>query len=232
MDIYSRSGYQLLPDACVYDVTVPTFSGISGLTQVFTGALNATWSAASDSSTPIRYNVYVQKTTATGLFSLDPFITYGTSINLYEDSNGNRLESGATYYVGVRAVDAVGNMETNTTSLSAISLGVLSGEIHYECFATLSVNASNELQGFLFLNGDGKAIKTLLGTANFSIYDESDTIMGVFTQTGLTANANGIYLLTPVTAVSLDPFTHYRARIVIVHNSVSIESYVGFIIGE
>ena len=232
MDIYSRSGYQLLPDACVYDVTVPTFSGISGLTQVFTGALNATWSAATDSSTPIRYNVYVQKSTATGLFSLTPLCTLATEINLYEDSNGDRLESGETYYVGVRAVDAVGNMETNTTSLNAVSLGVLAGEIHYECFATLSVNESNELQGFLFLNGDGKAVKTLLGTASFYIYDETDTIMGAFTQTGLSANANGVYILTPVTAVSLDPFTHYRARIVITHNSVAVESYVGFIIGE
>ena len=109
---------------------------------------------------------------------------------------------------------------------------MLSGQVKYEGIAVLSIDPANNLEGRFYLLGDGKAVKTLLGTADFSIYDESETIIPSFTQTGISANANGVYTLSPVTAVSLDPFTNYRCRIAIIHNSIVHESYVGFIVGE
>lgn len=234
MAIYFEQFYQESAAACVTDLTPPTFSGISSLSINADGSLTAGWSAGSDTSTPIRYEVYVQASTATGLFSLSNIqqIVTGTSARIFTLPNLAYLQNGITYYVGVRAVDAVGNRETNTVSDSEVSSGVLASAVKYECIALLSVSESNELQGELYLHGDGKAVTSLLGTASFSVYDETDTIIPAFTQTGIAANGNGVYTLTPVSATTLDPFTHYRARIIIVHNSLNIETYAGFIIGE
>lgn len=234
MAIYFEQFYQQSADACVVDLTPPTFAGISALTVNGDGSLSASWSAGSDSSTPLRYEVYIQASTATGLFATGNIqqIVTGTSARIFTTPNLSYLQNGFTYYVGVRAVDAVGNRNTNTASLSASSTGVLSGQVKYECIAVLSIDPANNLEGRLYLHGDGKAVKTLLGSAEFHVYDETDTIIGAFSQTGLTANANGVYTLSPVTAATLDPFTNYRCRVVITHNSLAIESYVGFIVGE
>lgn len=112
--------------ACLTDLSPPTFSGISGLTANPNGSLTASWSAATDSTTPVRYRVYIQANTATGLFSISPvrIVEVGTSAVIFTDASGASLVSGVTYFVGVRAVDAVGNSETNTVSISAVSLGV------------------------------------------------------------------------------------------------------------
>lgn len=234
MAIYFEQFYQQSADACVVDLTPPTFSGITGLTVNGDGSLNASWSAGSDVSTPLRYEVYVQADTSTGLFGTGNIqqIVSGTSARIFTTPDLNYLQNGTTYHVGVRAVDAVGNRNTNTVSLSASSNGVLSGQVKYEGVAVLSIDPANNLEGRFYLLGDGKAVKTLLGTADFSIYDESEIIIASFTQTGISANANGVYTLSPVTAVSIDPFTNYRCRIAITHNSIVHESYVGFIVGE
>jgi len=114
----------LAPLACTVDSTPPTFAGITGLTQNANGSLTASWSAATDSSPPIEYMVFIQATTATGLFSTIPVQTVKTlSATIFTDSLGT-LINGTTYHVGVRASDAVGVVETNTVSMSQVSLGV------------------------------------------------------------------------------------------------------------
>lgn len=118
---------QLVPNAAITDTTPPTFAGISGLVANANGSLTATWSAATDATSPISYPVYIQAGTATGLFNalnLAGVRKSGTSITLFTDATGAPLVNGTTYFVGVRATDAVGNENTNTASLSAISLGV------------------------------------------------------------------------------------------------------------
>jgi hypothetical protein len=116
---------QLSSSAAITDITPPTFSGISGLTVNSDGSLTASWSAGSDPSTPIRYEVYLQAATATNLFLTTNIqrVTYGTSARIFTDVAGNVLAIGTTYYVGVRAVDAVGNRETNTVSLNQTASG-------------------------------------------------------------------------------------------------------------
>jgi len=115
----------LAANACVFDVTPPVFGGITGLSANSNGSLTATWSAATDSSPPLTYWIYIQAATATGLFSttVAKIVTVTTAI-LFLDSFNTVLTSGTTYYVGVRAVDSVGNVNTNTVSLSAVSQGV------------------------------------------------------------------------------------------------------------
>lgn len=122
---------QETPQACLVDLTPPTFAGIVSLLAKTNGALAASWAAATDDSEPIRYRVFIKKATATGLF--DPgniaLETQKLSVDLFFDALGDVLEYGVTYYVGVRAVDQPGNEDSNSVSLSATSEGVISSEI-------------------------------------------------------------------------------------------------------
>lgn len=116
------------PQACITDFVPPTFAGIATLIALANGALRATWLAATDPSTPIVYDVYIQAGTATGLFSLTnrALSTFGLTIDIFQLLDGTPLAAGTTYYVGVRARDAIGNLDSNVVSLSGVSLGVLS----------------------------------------------------------------------------------------------------------
>jgi len=110
--------------ASITDTTPPTFSGISSLTANANGSFTANATAATDTSNPIRYEAYVS-TTNVGLFNTANIAVISTAlpIVIFTDANGDVLENIA-YYVGMRAVDAVGNRETNTASIQETSEGV------------------------------------------------------------------------------------------------------------
>lgn len=143
------NGYstQQLPQACIVDLTPPTFAGIATLVAKANGSLLATWLAATDVTLPINYDVYIQKNTATGLFGSANkiFSTELLSILIFQDALGNLLQAGDTYYVGVRASDGVGNQDSNLVSLSAVSSGVLSESLG---------NVALALQSALLANGE------------------------------------------------------------------------------
>jgi len=124
--IYFASEFSLLaPLSCLVDSTPPVFAGITGLIANANGSLTASWAAATDLSTPIKYQVYVQAVTAVGLFATIPIATVEIlSSKVFVDTVNALLQNGVTYHVGVRAVDAVGNLETNVVSMSAVSQGV------------------------------------------------------------------------------------------------------------
>jgi len=119
------------PQACLVDLTPPTFAGITGLVPQVNGSLLASWGAGSDATAPISYEIYIQATTAIGLFNSGnlALITRGLSIKLFQDALGASLQKGVVYFVGVRARDGVGNLETNLVSLSATSVGVLDSDL-------------------------------------------------------------------------------------------------------
>lgn len=122
---------QSTAQACLIDLTPPTFAGITSVTAQLNGSLLAAWSAATDSTTPVSYEVYVQATTATGLFSLSNVaqIVRGLNARIYTLADGTRLQKNVTYFVGVRAIDAVLNRDSNLISMSAISSGVLDDDL-------------------------------------------------------------------------------------------------------
>lgn len=125
--LFASSVINRTSQACLSDITPPTFSGITGLVANANGSLTASWSAASDATTPIRYRVYIQANTATGLFNstnVQNIVENDTNHIIFTDSFDQVLTFGTTYYVGVRAVDSVGNANTNTASMSAVSAGV------------------------------------------------------------------------------------------------------------
>lgn len=123
--------YQPTSQACVTDLTPPTFAGIAGLVANSNGSLTASWSAASDTNSPIAYEVYIQASTAIGLFNVAnrTLSTFSLSRAIFALADGTLLANGVTYFVGVRARDPIGNVDANTASLSAISQGVPSTSV-------------------------------------------------------------------------------------------------------
>lgn len=117
--------------ACLSDLTPPTFGGVTGLVANANGSLTASWSAATDTSLPVQYDVYIQPTTATGLFvsGNKALSTFGLNIDIFELSDLSLLLNGVVYFVGVRARDAIGNVNPTTASMSATSQGVPSTSI-------------------------------------------------------------------------------------------------------
>lgn len=111
------------PTACIVDIIPPTGGVISSLTNNPDGSIRAQWSAAADSTPPFSYEVFVQRTTATGLFSVIPFISRNLFLDIYRDSLGFPFITGEAVHVGVRPVDAVGNVNLQSISLSIIATG-------------------------------------------------------------------------------------------------------------
>lgn len=74
--------YQGTSSACIVDLTPPTFSGINFLDVESRGQIRAGWSSAVDPTPPVRYEVYIQASTAAGLFSLANIIASTPIINL------------------------------------------------------------------------------------------------------------------------------------------------------
>lgn len=115
--------------ASISNTTPPTFAGITGLTAASNGSLTVAATAGTDPQTPIRYEIYIS-TSNVGLFSLSNICSVVTQFpaNIFQNASGALLTN-QLYYVGVRAVDNVGNRETNTAILSATSAGVSSASV-------------------------------------------------------------------------------------------------------
>lgn len=126
-DIFTASGVrQSTPSSVEIVTTNPTFAGITGLAAQLNGSLLASWAAGTGPTAPLIYDVYIQLSTATGLFvdgnKLPSVFT--TAVYIFQLPGGALLVKDSTYFVGVRARDPLGNLSTTTVSMSAVSLGV------------------------------------------------------------------------------------------------------------
>jgi hypothetical protein len=117
---------QETPQACLVDLTPPTGGAVSGVALNPDGSIRVQWPAAADVSEPIRYNVFMKLGTATGLFDDENIIgcVKGLFLDIYRQVDGQPLQLGETYHFGVRAEDALGNVNQNTTSLSIVASGL------------------------------------------------------------------------------------------------------------
>lgn len=113
--------YQSTPNASVSDLTPPTFAGITGTTPNTDGSITASWSPASDATGPIEYNIYIALGVvnaatlfqASNLVKIAPAGTTSTRVFTLADQS-TYLVNGQQYTMGVRARDAVNNMDSNT----------------------------------------------------------------------------------------------------------------------
>jgi hypothetical protein len=67
-----------------------------------------------------------------------------------------------------------------------------------------------------------------LGTASYTVYDKDGTAVSGLTESGLSADSNGRYKTTAVSATLLTNLTHYTVKIAITVNGIERVSYKGF----
>ena len=224
---------QSTSQACIVDLIAPTFSGIITLINGSKGQLRATWAAGTDATLPVRYEIYVKALTATGLFSAINLIalTDKLQFDVFSLSDGTFVQSGVTYYVGVRAIDGVGNRDSNVASLSVVSTGITGAVTVYEANGAFAVNSSNQFQGTLWGTKNGVLDPTVtLGTATYTVYDKTGTAVAGLFETGIVADVNGQFKIAPVSASGLtESLNHYMVKVGIIMDSLERSDYVPII---
>lgn len=141
---------QLVPAACLVDLTPPTFAGISSVGANTDGSLSCGWLSATDASTPVEYLIYIAlgSVSAGALFvsgNLQKIVPSGalsTRVFMLADQT-TYLLNGQTYTLGVRAKDALGNVNTNTALLTVMA--VASGNLPTVLQATATALAATEV---------------------------------------------------------------------------------------
>ena len=232
--LVNNNFYQGTSSACIVDLIPPVFAGINALSVESRGQIRAKWLAATDSTPPIRYEVYIQAGTATGLFSTTNIIasTDKLQFDTFSMPDGSFLVNGTTYYVGVRAVDAVGNRDSNVISLNAISTGVYVSADQYLIEGAFAINASNQLQGTIWALKNSILAKTgnaVMGTASYQVYDKTGAAVAGMTGSGITADANGQYKITPIASTLNTTLDHYMVKIIVTVDGATREGYVALI---
>jgi len=169
------------------DVSPPTFAGITGATDAESGSggtVDLTWSAASDISPPITYNIYWATSSGGQVFGSPP---QATSLLLTGDTV-NGLTDDIPYYFVVRAEDSEGNEDTHVVELFAtpttivyvpgtMATGRTNGDIRiwtdlpnqtYHDITDFSFGVGNRLA----YSNDGAYLAVGSSTADFfSVYD-------------------------------------------------------------
>lgn len=218
MDILVRNNfYQETSQACVVDLTPPTFAGLAGAQVQSRGQIRATWLAATEvDSNPVRYEVYVKAGTNVGLFNAANIIgiTDKLQLDFWQTPDGEFLVNGTTYHVGVRAVDALGNRDTNLVSEALISTGVFVSADVYKTEGVFALNQNNQLQGTMWiLKNSVLGVGPTLGTASYQVYDKAGVAVPGMGASGIVADANGQFKITPVASTLNQTLDHYVVKI-------------------
>lgn len=103
--------------------------------------------------------------------------------------------------------------------------------LQYEPRAVFSINPINQLEGTIWITKDSAQMTTDLGTASYAIYDKNGALVGI-SQSGIAADVNGFYKITPVSASLLTGLTHYTVLIQITANGELKRGIVGITIAE
>ena len=130
---FTKTFSQKLSSAAITDTTPPTFTGVSSATANNNGSITVAWGSVTEAvSLPVEFLVYVAlgDVDAATLFvpgNLTKIVPSGaTSTKVYTLADQTTyLAAGQTYTFGVRAKDAVGNINQNVAVETAVSTGVL-----------------------------------------------------------------------------------------------------------
>ena len=218
--LISDNFYQGTSDACIVDLIPPTFAGINFLDVESRGQIRAGWSAATDPTPPIRYEVYIKASTATGLFNTTNIIavTPNLQYDIFTLPDGSFLQNGVTYYVGVRAIDGVNNRDSNTVSMSVISTGVLTAIDVYETHAAWSIDNSNQFRITMWADKNESiagGTNGVLGTAAYQVYDKAGNAVVGMSGSGITANGQGLFVASAVANLLVEDADHYEVKVTV-----------------
>lgn len=223
--LVSGGALQPTSQACIIDLTPPTFGGLTLLTRGALGQLRASWAAASDLSSPIRYEVYVQAEPASNLFNTNniALVTTALQADVFALADGSLLQSGVKYFVGVRAIDAVGNRDNNTVNFFQTTPGI-TGATNAKINGVFAVNNSNQLIASFWVNDNDGVINDAgrLGLASYVIYDQNGNVVPSMSQNNISADSEGFYEITPVASVLDLDNTYYTVKVTIFVDGISI----------
>ena len=223
--LVSGGALQPTAQACIIDLTPPTFTGIDSLSRGALGQLTVSWLAGSDLSSPIRYEVYVQAEPASNLFNTAniALVTTNLQADVFALANGSLLQSGVKYFVGVRAVDAVGNRDNNVVSLFQTTPGI-TGATNAKISGVFAVNNSNQLIASFWVNDNDGVIDdpARLGLASYVIYDQNGNLVPSMSQNNISADSEGFYEITPVPSVLDLDNTFYTVKVTIFVDGIAI----------
>lgn len=229
--LVNNNFYISTSSACIVDLTPPSFSGINFIDVESRGQIRVGWPAATDATVPIRYEVYVQAATATGLFNTTNIvaITPNLQFDIFSLPDGSLLENGQTYFVGIRAIDGVSNRDSNTVSLSVISTGILTSIDVYECDGAFSLAKGGNFQGTIWARKNSELVTSLnadLGTASYQVYDNDGNPIVGMSETGIVADSEGQFKITPVVSQLSETLNHYLVKVTVNIDSEDRNNYL------
>lgn len=216
--LVNNNFYQGTSEACIVDLIPPTFAGVASVAVQSRGQIRATWLAATDPTPPIRYEVYIQASTNVGLFNTANIIAITDKLqyDTFTMPDGSFLVNGTTYYVGVRAIDGVNNRDSNTVNFGVISTGVSTGADIYLTDGAFAINSSNQFQGTMWgLKNSSVAFApgAVMGSGAYQVFNKTGAAVVGMSQSGITADANGQYIITPVANLLSQSLDHYMVRV-------------------
>lgn len=101
-----------------------------------------------------------------------------------------------------------------------------------EALCGFHIDASNQFQGTLWAHKNGQIVDSGLGTASYEVRDKDRNLVAGLSESGLTADLNGIYRTTAVSASGILDLTHYTVKVSISVDGELIESRWPFTVGE
>lgn len=122
-------------------------------------------------------------------------------------------------------------VNNNFYQLTADPATPIVGEVIYEPRAVFSISASNQLEGSFWVTKNGQQLKSNLGSAEYLIRDATGATVGIV-ESGIIADVNGLYHITPVGAEAIQDLTHYTVEIKISADYQLREGVVGITLGE
>lgn len=223
--LVTGGSFQPTSQACIVDLTPPVFSGIDFLTRGALGQLRVSWLAATDTSAPIRYEVYVEADPAINLFNPAniALVTTNLQADVFALADGSLLQSGVKYFVGVRAIDGVGNRDANNVYLFQTTPGI-TGATNAKINGVFAVDNNNQLIASFWVNDNDGVIDSpsRLGLASYVIYDQNGNLVPSMNQNNIPADSEGFYEITPVASVLDLDNTFYTVRVTILVDGVAI----------
>jgi len=218
--LVSNNFYQGTSNACIVDLTPPAFAGVNFLDVESRGQIRAGWAVATDPTAPIRYEIYIKASTATGLFNTANIIAVSPNLqyDIFNLPDGSFLQNGVTYFVGVRAIDGVNNRDNNTVSMSVISTGILTAIDVYESKAAFSTNDSYDFVVTAWATKNSsraKAPGAVMGPASYQVFNKLGVAVAGATASVGSPNAEGLYIFAPVAVALSTTNTHYEIRITV-----------------
>jgi hypothetical protein len=223
--LITGNSFQPSAQACIVDLVPPVFGGITFLTRGSLGQLRVSWNAATDDSDPIRYEVYVKASSSLDLFNPVNISIVTTQLNadVFALGDGTLLQTGVKYYVGVRAIDAVGNRDTNLITINQTSPGI-TGATNAQISGVFAVNTDNNLIATFWVNDNDGVINNpaRLGFASYVIYDNNGNLIFSMSETDIAFDSEGFFEITPVESVLDLNNTFYTVKVAITVDGVQV----------